>query len=246
MSEIPPEIIEHIVDELVDDRESLVACLSVSRAFHSRVRYYLFQTVHLETNSDFYQFISLCDISPVIPGLVQSLKIFSRRTAVPHLPPLPNVTSLHIGGHLHDEWQTNFPLTTCLTLEELVFPTAQSFRSWICAYPCLTSLSVMSVVIYQLTSVGPYALAQGPPLEFLSIAYVSESLYDVFLGSTSKAISRFALHGIRRIRHTTMFPYDAAGIHEILAVTRETLRELDMKALGTCSTKSWISHRCQQ
>ncbi|KAK0494302.1 hypothetical protein EDD18DRAFT_365765 [Armillaria luteobubalina] len=229
MSDIPPEVIEKIVDELDDDGESLIACLSVSRAFHSRARYHLFQTVQLETDSDFYQFISLCDISPVILGLVQSLRIFPRTKAVPHLPLFPNVTSLHIGGHLHDEWQTNFPSTACLTLEELVFPSAQSFRSWICAYPCLASLSVMSVVIYRLGSIGPYALARGPPLEFLSLAYVSENLYDVFLGSPSKSISRFALHGIRKIRHTTMFPYDATGISEILAVSRETLQELDMR-----------------
>ncbi|KAK0189461.1 hypothetical protein F5146DRAFT_1051137 [Armillaria mellea] len=208
MSEIPPEIFEQIVDELVDDRESLVACLSVSTAFHSRARYHLFQTVQLETNSDFHQFISLCDISPVILGLVQSLKVFSSVHPVPHLPHLPNVTSLQIGGHLHDEWQTNFPSTICLTLKDLVFPTAHELP---------------------LTSMGSYALARGPPLEFLSIGYVSSSLYDVFLGSTTKAISRFALHGIRKIRHTTVFPYDAAGIHEVLAVTRGTLQELDMK-----------------
>ncbi|KAK0216262.1 hypothetical protein IW262DRAFT_205437 [Armillaria fumosa] len=246
MSEIPPEIVEKIVDELDDDGESLVACLSVSRAFHSRARYHLFQSVQLVTNSDFHQFTSLCDISPAIPGLVQSLKIFPRMNAVPHLPHFPNVTSLHIGGHLHDEWRTNFPSTACLTLEELVFPSAQSVRPWICAYPCLTSLSMMSVVIYRLASIGPYALAQGPPLEFLSLAYVSESLYDVFIGSPSKDISHFALHGIRKIRHTVMFPYDAAGIDEILAVTRETLQELDMKALCASSANLWISHRCQQ
>ncbi|KAK0477084.1 hypothetical protein IW261DRAFT_1566555 [Armillaria novae-zelandiae] len=229
MSEIPPEIVEQIVDELDDDGESLVACLSVSRAFHSRARYHLFQAVQLETSSDFYQFISLCDISPVIPGLVQSLKIFPRINPVPHLPLLPNVTSLHIGGHLHDEWQTNFPSTACLTLQELVLPSAESFRSWICAYPCLTSLSVMAVVIDRFTPMGPYALAQGPPLEYLSLAYVSDIVYCVLLGSARADISRFALHGIRKIRHTTTFPGDAACIDEILAATRETLQELDMK-----------------
>ncbi len=229
MSEIPTEIIEQIVDELVDDRKSLMACSSVSRAFHSRALYHVFQTVRLATESDFYRFISLCDISPAIPSLVQSLKIFFRSTA-PHLPSLPNVTSLHIKGYLNGDWQTNFLATTSLTLEQIIFPTAQSFRSWICAYPCLTSLSLMSVVVHRPTVVGPYSLAQGPPLKFLSIAYVSDSVYSMFIGSSIKAISRFALHGICKIRHTISYPYDAAGIHNILAVARDTLRELDMNA----------------
>ncbi|KAK0216257.1 hypothetical protein IW262DRAFT_1464783 [Armillaria fumosa] len=227
MSEIPTEIIERIVDELVDDQKSVGACLSVSRAFHSRALYHLFQTVRLTMESDFYRFISLCDISPAIPSLVQSLKIFFRSTA-PHLPSLPNVTSLHIKGYLNDEWQTNFLATTSLTLEQVLFPTAQSFRSWICAYPCLTSLSLLSVVVHRPTMVGSYSQAQGPPLKFLSIACVSDSVYNMFIGSPIKAISRFALHGIYKIWHTNSFPYDAAGIHRILAVTRDTLRELDM------------------
>ncbi|KAK0237178.1 hypothetical protein EDD85DRAFT_953186 [Armillaria nabsnona] len=228
MPEIPTEIIEQIVDELVD-RKSLVACLSVSRAFHSRALYHLFQTVRLATESDFHRFIYLCDISPAIPSLVQSLKIFFRSTA-PHLPSLPNVTSLHIKGYLNGDWQTNFLATTSLTLEQIIFPTAQSFRSWICAYPCLTSLSLMSVVVHRPTLVGPFSLAQGPPLKFLSIAYVSDSVYGMFIGSSIKAISCFALHGICKIRHTISYPYDAAGIHGILAVARDTLRELDMNA----------------
>ncbi|KAK0457082.1 uncharacterized protein EV420DRAFT_1748967 [Desarmillaria tabescens] len=228
MSEIPTEIMEQIIDELSDDREALVASLSVSRAFHSRARYHLFQTVRLETESDFNQFNSLCDISPVISSLVQSLKIFSRST-VPQLPSLPNVTSLHIRGHLDDVWQTNFLSTTVLMFEDIVFSTAMSFRTWICAYSHLTSLSLISVIIHHPAVVGAYALAQGPPLEFLSIAYVNYSVYKAFLGSTSKAISRFALHGLRKIQHKTVFAYDAAGIHKILAVTCSTIQELDMR-----------------
>ncbi|KAK0189474.1 hypothetical protein F5146DRAFT_1199546 [Armillaria mellea] len=227
MSEISIEIIERIVDELVDDRKSLGACLLVSRTFHGRALYHLFQTVRLATESDFHEFISLCDISPVIPSLVQSLKIIFRSSA-PRLPPLPNVTSLDIKGCLNEEWQTNFLATTSLTLEQILFPTGQSFRLWICAYSCLTSLSLMSVVVYQPTIVGPYSLTQGPALKFLAMAHVSDSVYNTFMGSSIKAISRFTLHEISKIRHTVSYPYDVDGIRGILAATRDTLRELDM------------------
>lgn len=193
-------------------------CLSVSWAFHSRALYHLFQTVRLATEWDFCRFISLCDISPAIPSLVLSLKIFFRSTTR-RLPSLPNVTSLHIKGYLNDEWQTYFPATTSLALEQVLFLTAQSFRSWICAFPCLTSLSLLSVVVYRPTVVGPYSQAQGPPLKFLSISYVSDSVYNTLIGSSVKAISRFVLHGIQTIWHTNSFPYDAPGLHGILAVS---------------------------
>ncbi|KAK0457102.1 uncharacterized protein EV420DRAFT_539738 [Desarmillaria tabescens] len=225
MSEIPTEIIEQIIDKLSDDRKALVASLSVSHVFHGRARYHLFRIVTLSMESDFHQFISLCDISPVISSLVQSLEIRCYKT-MPQLPSLPNVTSLHIRGPSNDVWQSNFPSTTSLMLEDVSFPTALSFRTWICAYPHLTSLSLSYVRIHHPSMFDAYALAQGPPLEFLSFADVNYNVYEAFLGSANGNISTFALHGLRKIRHEVKDPDDAVGLHKLLAISRATLREL--------------------
>ncbi|KAK0457101.1 uncharacterized protein EV420DRAFT_1551438 [Desarmillaria tabescens] len=228
MSQIPTEIIEHIIDELSDDREALVASLSVSRAFHTRARFYLFQTVRIETESEFHQFISLCDISPVIPTLVQSLKMLAL-VSVSQLPSLPNITSLHVRGLLDDVWKTNFLSITSLTLEDILFPSTRSFRMWICAYPHLTSLSLISVIVHRPVVFGAYALAQGPPLEFLSIASVSYSVYWAFIGIMPiTEVGSFALHGLHKIQYKAFTPDDVRGLRKILAVTCGTLRGLDI------------------
>ncbi|SJL10983.1 uncharacterized protein ARMOST_14379 [Armillaria ostoyae] len=45
--------------------------------------------------SDFRQFLALCEILPLVPSLVCSLKTVSG-SKEPQLPFLPNITSLHV------------------------------------------------------------------------------------------------------------------------------------------------------
>ncbi|PBK85679.1 hypothetical protein ARMGADRAFT_1066833 [Armillaria gallica] len=228
MATLPLELIEHILDELSDDRKSLIAALSVSRAFHGRALYHLLQTVHLSKDPDFHQFLALCEISPLVPNIVRSLKIVSRGKE-PQLPPLPKVTSLHIRGQLDDLWQIDFLAITSLTLEDMVFSTAMSFRHWLCSYPYLKSLSLIAVTVHQPAAFGAYAVARGPALENLSLAYVNENVYTMFLGSVVKEASRFALHGLRQLQHRTLYSFDVCDMHKLLCATRGTLRELDLK-----------------
>ncbi|KAK0457036.1 uncharacterized protein EV420DRAFT_1551066 [Desarmillaria tabescens] len=228
MADVPLELIEHILDELSDHRKTLIAALTVSRAFHGRALYHLFRRVSLNTESDFHQFLALCDISPLVPSIIRSLKIVSRGRE-PQLPPLPNVTSLHIQGHLDDLWQIDFLAITSLTLEDLVFPTAMSFRHWLCSYPYLKTLSLSGVTVQYPAAFGAYAVARGPAIEKLSLAYVNENVYTMFLGSVVKEASRFALHSLRKLQHRTLYSFDIPHMHKLLCATRGTLRELDTK-----------------
>lgn len=228
MTNVPLELIEQILDELSDDRKSLIAALSVSRAFHGRALYHLLQTVHLSKDPDFHQFLALCEISPLVPSIVRSLKIVSRGKE-PQLPPLPKVTSLHIRGQLDDLWQIDFLAITSLTLEDMVFSTAMSFRHWLCSYPYLKSLSLIAVTVHQPAAFGAYAVARGPALENLSLAYVNENVYTMFLGSVVKEASRFALHGLCQLQHRTLYSFDVSDMHKLLCATRGTLQELELK-----------------
>ncbi len=90
-AEIPLDI-DDIIDH--DDRDS--------SSPYGRALYRLFETIHLDTESVFH--LVLCDMSPVVPSIVRSLKIVSRGKES-QLPPLPNVTSLHV---LDDLWQIYF------------------------------------------------------------------------------------------------------------------------------------------
>ena len=45
--ELPPEVVEHFIDYLDDDRESLLACSQVARAWHVRSMAHLFRVVEI-------------------------------------------------------------------------------------------------------------------------------------------------------------------------------------------------------
>ncbi|SJL10964.1 uncharacterized protein ARMOST_14360 [Armillaria ostoyae] len=85
MADVPLKLIEDVVDS--HDPDSLIS-------FHGRTLYHLFEPIHFDAES-VHQFLALCDISPIVPSIVCSLKIVSSDNE-PQLPSLPNITSLHV------------------------------------------------------------------------------------------------------------------------------------------------------
>ncbi|SJL10968.1 uncharacterized protein ARMOST_14364 [Armillaria ostoyae] len=134
-----------------------------------------------------HQLLALCEISPVVPCIVRSLKLVSSGKEA-QLTTLPRY---HIRGHLDNLWQIDFLAFTSLPLEDITFPTTMSFRQWLRlrSYPFLKSL--IAVEMHNFAAFGAYTVARGPPLENLSLPYANFNVYSMFLESVAREANHF-------------------------------------------------------
>ncbi|KAK0200558.1 hypothetical protein DFS33DRAFT_166470 [Desarmillaria ectypa] len=80
MTSIPQELVDMIIDEVGDNKESLQACALASRAFYPRASAHLFERIRLRAfEKRFDAFRDLCHQNPRLAQLVKSLHIIHRR-----------------------------------------------------------------------------------------------------------------------------------------------------------------------
>lgn len=73
--DIPPELIEHIIDFDFDDVATLVACSKVARAWVQATRHHLFTSININTTRRILAFSAILLASPYIARNVKEVKI---------------------------------------------------------------------------------------------------------------------------------------------------------------------------
>ncbi|KAK0216258.1 hypothetical protein IW262DRAFT_1299494 [Armillaria fumosa] len=261
MIDFPQELVDAIIDHLIEDRLTLLTCLSVSSSFRSRAQFHLFPAIRLTEKRDFDEFNLLCATSPLIPDLVKTLHVTLPESTI-CLPRLLRVHKLHFNGSLRvvPEDLKSFsrifswvPSTiTSLSIQDITFSSTESFRSLIGALPLLKSLSLKSLSIISVfatrTRSENFRLLEssgsdrGPPIEILSITSInSDGICAFFHGYPH--LGPFALQGLRELRFFSFVLEQAADIQHVLNASRDTLCELYLAP--TCfyglTNRSWMS-----
>ncbi|KAF7315508.1 ATP-dependent DNA helicase [Mycena indigotica] len=148
----PTEVAELVIDAC-DNSSTLASCASVSRAWHNRAVFRLFerQTIHVVGLTALEAFLStishpLCTIHSSIRSISIS-SVTSLNGFIPILAGIPNLTSLQLTGDtlLNDAAQTTFKQSLYdlrhLSLD-ITFPTSTAAISLVCSLPLLESLSL--------------------------------------------------------------------------------------------------------
>lgn len=157
MSNIPPELSDHIIDFLHDDRRALKACSLTCRTWYPTSRYHLYRKVHLNSLEgcqtfiqilqsspylgQFARYLNLCNIAPhapKYPGNASELASLWPRI-LPALPHVEHVDAsfLTIDHSLTTLLTRNFPRTAELTLQYCRFQSFSDLASVLLAFPSL-------------------------------------------------------------------------------------------------------------
>ncbi|PBK86339.1 hypothetical protein ARMGADRAFT_1169113 [Armillaria gallica] len=91
---IPPELVDEIIDYLWDDKDALVACSFVCRLFCIRTRVHLFRSIELKHTPDDES--SSQNILPYIKKITIRWSSDNISSLTPFLSSLPNLTALHL------------------------------------------------------------------------------------------------------------------------------------------------------
>lgn len=253
MASLPQELLDVIVDELSQDRESLHALHSTSRSFRHRAQSYLFQSVHLPEKRSCHSFLELCTASPNILDLVETLEVtvFIDRDAYQALGnhSLLNLRSLRIDGgpsilpgrhlsrvNIHEIPSSLFTYSsiTSLTLASLNIKSDRHLRNILRSFPTLQTLVMNGVRVCVSDPFSSLYGAEvkenveddGPEIETLSISFASFNLCNI---STLLQVKGrpFVLRGLRRLSCTWVQHWH--GMLDVLVVlyaTKRTLQEL--------------------
>lgn len=73
--ELPPELIDRILDFLYDEPKALAACSLVARSWTTTSRYHRFSSVRLISNEDWAKLDSLIETSPAVIGYMRTVTI---------------------------------------------------------------------------------------------------------------------------------------------------------------------------
>lgn len=226
MNTLSQELIDAIVDILADDRHSLRALCSVSRALRSQARVHFLRSVHLWSERSVVAFHESCLSSPEIPNLVQNLsvtlgmlhggsdvRIPNTATASLKEPlqshPVPNIQTLRLKlgsayDCIHDipTALLSYPLTSLTITARFVH--SSYLLNLLRHYPALRHLDVSD------TSV-PYLIQEEedriPPV-VLSIEDLSISSY-ILPFCLDKQL--FAVHALRNIK---LASFQLTSLHE--------------------------------
>ncbi|KAK0243126.1 hypothetical protein EDD85DRAFT_786084 [Armillaria nabsnona] len=253
MATLPQELLDVIVDELSQDRESLHALHSTSRSFRHRAQNHLFQSIHLPEKRSCHSFLELCTASPNILDLVETLEVtvFIDRDAYQALGnhSLLNLRSLRIVGgpsilpgrhvsrvNIHEIPSSLFTYSsiTSLTLASLNIKSDRHLRNILRSFPTLQTLAMNRVRVCVSdpfsslygTEVKENIEDNGPEIENLSILFASFNLCNI---STLLQVKGrpFVLRGLRRLSCTWVQHWH--GMLDVLVVlyaTKRTLQEL--------------------
>ncbi|PBK64889.1 hypothetical protein ARMSODRAFT_455119 [Armillaria solidipes] len=101
MPNMPPEIIDEIIDYLSNDRRALVSCSSVCRLFYPRTRQHIFRTIYFtgRHRNPVTRFVDIVNTSPRLLSCVIDMRIHGNTAYLsldPLLPSMVNLTSLRI------------------------------------------------------------------------------------------------------------------------------------------------------
>ncbi|KAK0434420.1 hypothetical protein EV421DRAFT_1335392 [Armillaria borealis] len=91
---VPPELIDEIIDYLWDDKDALVACSFVCQLFCTRTRVHLFHSIELQHPPD--DGSSSQNILPYIKKITIRRNSDNIPSVTPFLSSLPNLTALHL------------------------------------------------------------------------------------------------------------------------------------------------------
>ncbi|PBK66863.1 hypothetical protein ARMSODRAFT_328856 [Armillaria solidipes] len=253
MASLPQELLDIIVDELSQDRESLHALHSTSRSFRHRAQSHLFRSIHLPEKRSCHSFLELCTASPNILDLVQTLEVtvFIDRDAYQALGnhSLPNLRSLRIDGgpsilpgrhlsrvNMHEIPSSllTYPITN-LTLDGLNIDSARDMRNILRSFPTLQTLVMNQVRVCHVTEplgsiseAGETEPDDGPVIEDLSISFTSYNLCDMNALLEIKG-RPFVLRGLRKLSCTwVQYWHGIRDIQLLLHATKRTLQELHL------------------
>lgn len=82
-SRVPVEVAEHIVDQLANDRDTLLACALTPPAWLTRSRVHLFHTVRISTLAQYTPFIAACcSTAPLVIKAVVAYRVVRRSEAL--------------------------------------------------------------------------------------------------------------------------------------------------------------------
>ncbi|KAK0190602.1 hypothetical protein F5146DRAFT_560704 [Armillaria mellea] len=246
------ELLDIIVDELSEDRESLRALHSTSRSFRCRALRHLFRSIHFRKEDCCRSFLELCTASPDILDLVQTLGVTAstKRNAYQALGnhSFPNLRSLRIDGGL--DRLPEYPLPsqvviheipssllaypiTSLTLTDVNVKSSLHMRHLLCSFPTLKTLVIDH---YRVCVTDPFASLyktevkenaedDGPEIENLSISFSSFHVSD--LGTLLQFKERpFVLRGLRKLSCTWTHWSGIFDVLLILATSKSSLQEL--------------------
>ncbi|EMD34519.1 hypothetical protein CERSUDRAFT_125622, partial [Gelatoporia subvermispora B] len=122
---LPPEVVDHIIDFLVDDRNALRSCSLTCRSWLPRARHHTFRTMRV-TYEIRQQCLQLLEDCPDIRPYFQSLHFDAFGTQVPwsdwevaaFLDFMPNISTLVFKGF---SFRTPLPVGPSRHLRELMF-----------------------------------------------------------------------------------------------------------------------------
>ena len=148
--ELPPELIDRVIDFLHDEPKALAACSLVASSWTTTSRYHLFSTVKLINDADWAKFGRLVEISPTLVHCIRNITTDTNNSpSAKWIAACASFTSLNqitLFGSIFPPWQSEAAAIssvahkiTTLTLN-LAFASGNDFWPIVRMFPNLVSL----------------------------------------------------------------------------------------------------------
>jgi hypothetical protein len=210
---LPPELLDTVMDNLQSDTTSLIACSLVCKAWLPSARRHIFATMQLShPERHFCQFLKSCSRSAIIP-FIRHLDIVGKymytqnlNECLPQLVEFTEVNSLtlsYIRWYILDAqtkvaFFSNFATIVRLSLSQIDFKSFWEFAQFVCAFPCMETLVVESALWGEPFSIASTTLRLPSNLRTLDLRGCSKlDLMNWFLSfEKTPALHTVHLQGI--------------------------------------------------
>ncbi|RDB15825.1 hypothetical protein Hypma_003689 [Hypsizygus marmoreus] len=234
--ELPPEVIDAIIDYLHDDKYALLTCALVSPKWIPRSRYHFLYELTLEPE-DALAFCSLSqDLYSTIPRFVRSLTLkdgiltlYWSSSALSHLAhcKFTSLEDLCIDRAWFDLDESaitsmchGFASIKTLKLHDVSFTSIAHLAQLVCSLPLLESLSLRANLEDETATCPPsYCLPES--LNTLTMRWSNACIVDWL-------VSERSIHGLRRVYLDFAYPALIPGAATLLRAVGSSLQQLSL------------------
>ena len=250
---IPPELCDHIIDYLHDDRASLASCALACHAWLPSARYHQFRETKLDWKT-FDSFLEIVSASPGIARAVASLEIYSshpkstvwREVDFSFLAQLPSVrtlilTNLGMDVSVHTALIQYLQTPTTLTITWCWFESFDDLAALVASFPALEALVLDSNLWNRrrrqesITADEPWESRPPPRLKKLEVVasqsnpqlYDPQLVHDWLLSPSSPDAER-GTKLLEALGYCVQSATDALDLMLLLDSIAPTLKDLDL------------------
>jgi hypothetical protein len=197
--DLPPEIVDHILQFLASNKPTLRSLAVTCRSFLPRARHHLLRTAHIRKPAQAVKLITTVECSPRLQQSVRRLRLDYDSPLIPQLlarlPELRSVSLTNAPSASTMLW-VDRPIeggthVETLSLRVCTFPDASTLRSFVARFPSLRSLRLRSVRV-RTSAIAPGSTADDI-MANISDLTLSRTTWRIFVGWAPIRLSRVSI-----------------------------------------------------